>query len=76
MNSEQEMRRDMEPTWWNQLREAAILYRKDPKEVLRHAKVSTDNRHRCQSCFTCACVQVYRNHGGMHSPDYSIKKGV
>jgi hypothetical protein len=27
-------------------------------EVRRHARVSIDNRHRCQDCFCCACVEV------------------
>lgn len=29
-------------------------------ELIRHARVSIDNRHRCRECFTCACVAVSR----------------
>lgn len=25
-------------------------------DVVRHAHVSRDNRHRCFNCFTCACL--------------------
>ena len=32
----------------------------DDKELARHARVSTDNRHRCTDCFTCACEYVRR----------------
>jgi len=50
--------------------------RKLPDDRLQaHARVSSDNRHRCRECFTCACLSVvyerrkkqietYRNHGG------------
>lgn len=27
-------------------------------ELSRHASVSTQNRHRCRECFTCACEYV------------------
>ncbi len=58
------MRRPDGPySFWEMKEQAAILYRKDPSEVLRHAKVSSDNRHRCRECFTCACLEVYRNGG-------------
>jgi hypothetical protein len=50
-------------TFWEMREAAALLYRKDPKEVLMHAKVSVDNRHKCRECFTCACVEVWRNKG-------------
>jgi hypothetical protein len=26
----------------------------------RHASVSTNNRHECESCFTCACAAAQR----------------
>lgn len=52
-----------EPTWFNQLSHAQELYKSDPKEVLRHARVSTENRHFCHECFCCACVVIYRNQG-------------
>jgi len=29
-----------------------------PEELVRHASVSIDNRHKCQECFCCACVEV------------------
>ena len=29
-------------------------------ELARHASVSTQNRHRCTECFTCACEHVRR----------------
>ena len=28
------------------------------EEIARHASVSINNRHRCQACFTCACVEA------------------
>ena len=45
----------MEPTWENQLTEARKLTSKD---LQRHAAVSLDNRHRCESCFCCAAAAV------------------
>ena len=30
------------------------------KELRQHARVSTENNHRCRSCFTCACALVLR----------------
>ena len=52
-----------EPTWWNQLFHARQLWRdKGRAEVLRHARVSLDNRHECRSCFTCACMVTIRTH--------------
>ena len=27
-------------------------------EVARHAKVSTQNGHRCRECFCCACIEA------------------
>jgi len=61
------MRRPDGPyTFWEMREQAVILYRKNPKEVLRHAEVSIDNRHKCQQCFTCACVEVYRNGGNIN----------
>lgn len=48
-----------EPTWFNQIAHAKRLYReKGRAEVMRHARVSIDNRHRCNECFCCACVEV------------------
>jgi hypothetical protein len=26
------------------------------REIKRHASVSKSNRHRCNQCFTCACL--------------------
>ena len=43
--------------------QAARLYKVDRREVRRHALVSIDNRHKCRECFTCACVEVWRNGG-------------
>ena len=51
------------PTWWNQLTHAEKLYKENPKEVLRHARVSVDNRHFCHECFCCACKVIYLNKG-------------
>ena len=50
-----------EPTWFNQLQHAVDLYQQNSKEVLRHARVSFENKHFCHDCFTCACLVVYRN---------------
>jgi hypothetical protein len=41
--------------WLTMLSNASKL---DDKELRRHASVSTDNRHACVSCFTCACEVV------------------
>lgn len=30
------------------------------EDIRRHASVSTNNRHRCEECFTCACEAVRR----------------
>lgn len=38
--------------WKEMLRQARLL-RDD--ELIRHARVSTSNRHACTSCFCCAC---------------------
>lgn len=43
--------------------QAAKLYRENPSEVWRHASVSTDNRHRCRQCFTCACLETLQSRG-------------
>ena len=37
-----------------------------PREVYKHARVSVDNLHLCRSCFTCACVHVWREHVALH----------
>lgn len=31
-------------------------------ELRRHASISLDNRHFCRQCFTCACLEVMREH--------------
>ena len=49
--------------FWQMLERAAMLYRADRRELIRHASVSIDNRHKCRSCFTCACAEVWRNKG-------------
>ena len=43
--------------WTKALAEAREL---SPQELRRHASVSTDNRHQCEDCFTCACAAVLR----------------
>lgn len=49
-----------EPTWENQLIEARKLPTVD---LLRHASVSTNNRHRCEDCFCCAALTVMEERG-------------
>lgn len=45
------------PTFFDMKREA----RKLPfHELVRHAKVSMENRHECTECFTCACWAVIK----------------
>ena len=51
----------MTVTWDKLYILAAELYRKDPTECMRHARVSADNKHKCMECFTCACLAVVRN---------------
>jgi hypothetical protein len=52
-----------EPTWTNQLWHARQLLReKGLKEIQRHARVSTENRHECTDCFCCACLAVTREY--------------
>jgi hypothetical protein len=46
------------PTWEQLIAEAKKL---PVAELKRHASVSRDNRHRCESCFTCACDFVLRH---------------
>lgn len=41
--------------WAEWKRQAALL---PLIELKRHAEVSTDNRHACRDCFTCACEEV------------------
>ena len=36
------------------------------KEVKRHGRVSTENRHKCRFCFCCAALEVWRNYN--HAP--------
>lgn len=55
-------KKDMAPTWANQLREARKLARKDMDELKRHASVSSSNNHRCQVCFCCAALTVLEIH--------------
>ncbi len=56
------MRRPDGPySFWEMKEAAARLFTEDRAECLRHAMVSQDNRHKCQECFTCACLEVYRN---------------
>jgi hypothetical protein len=31
------------------------------REIKRHASVATNNRHYCNSCFCCACVDKLRH---------------
>lgn len=52
--------------FWEMKEQAAILWRSGREgvaEVIRHARVSIDNRHKCRECFTCACAEVWRNGG-------------
>lgn len=61
--------RDQEAALWARLKADA---RKLPRqELLRHASVSRDNRHRCQSCFTCACLTVAEE-AGIKGRDYNV----
>jgi hypothetical protein len=49
-----------EPTWFNQKWHARqLLKEKGYAEVLRHARVSIDNRCSCD-CFCCACRHVLK----------------
>jgi hypothetical protein len=41
--------------WQAMIRQASDL---PDADIKRHASVSRDNRHRCYSCFTCACLTV------------------
>lgn len=47
----------MMTAWGTMIAEARTL---PPEELRRHAHVSIDNRHRCETCFTCACAYVFR----------------
>lgn len=46
--------------WANMISNAEKL---DDAELRRHASVSTDNRHRCTSCFTCAAAYAWKQRG-------------
>lgn len=49
------------PTWDNQIWHAErLLAEKGRKELMRHARVSLDNRHECRECFCCAALHVLR----------------
>ncbi len=50
----------LEPTWVNQLIEARKL---DSRELERHARISFDNRHRCEDCFCCAALTTLEERG-------------
>lgn len=41
------------------------------RELVRHAKVSHDNRHECRECFCCACLVEVRRGGLVHE----LRKG-
>lgn len=45
---------------WLELKRQAIdaLARKGFPEVERHAQVSIQNKHRCESCYCCACWAI------------------
>jgi len=60
-----------EPTWFNQLFHAhQLLKEKGYDEVRRHARVSSENRHRCRECFCCACAAV------LYDPVERRKRGL
>lgn len=42
--------------WQAMLQRASVL---EASELQAHARVSLDNKHQCQECFTCACAKVY-----------------
>lgn len=48
------------PTWENQQWHAKQL---STEELKRHAAVSIENRHKCQDCFCCACVEELAHRG-------------
>lgn len=60
-----------EPTWFNQLFHAHKLFReKGRAEVERHARVSSDNGHKCKSCFCCAA------HAVLYDPEQRHRRGL
>lgn len=56
---------EMNLNWLTQLAQAKELYWRDPAEVSRYAAVSTENGHKCQMCFCCACAEIFKNWGQM-----------
>ncbi len=42
-----------------------LLNEKGKNEIRRHARVSRDNRHECQECFTCYCMHWLERRGGV-----------
>lgn len=66
------MRRPDGPySFWEMKERAARLWEsgKDGRrEIMRHAHVSIDNRHKCRECFTCACAEVWQNQGRIDRP--------
>jgi hypothetical protein len=56
------------PNWFSMRQAAVRLWRQGREgknELIRHARVSLDNRHECRQCFTCACAHVWKNRGEM-----------
>lgn len=58
--------------WNDALRQAKQL---SLPELSRHAHVSIDNRHSCQSCFTCACAVELCERQRRHARDFEAAKG-
>lgn len=55
---------------WDHMR--AEAFRLDNAELLCHARVSSDNRHECRSCFTCACLVEYKRRCEQRYPGVSL----
>jgi hypothetical protein len=50
-------------TWHNLKSQArTLLHEQGLDELKRHARVSTQNRHRCRACFCCACLAVIEDY--------------
>ena len=47
-----------------------------PAERSRYARVSTENRHSCQSCYCCACREVERQHAILAREQMRLQSGL